>query len=666
MSIGILPFITLLIYTIFLSEAKMLKRIVVEQSSRTQSGVKLLDKHLESLSRELDFLSSLELMDDILADDIDRRVSRLLSQKKDDLELDICFMVVNLEGKVIASSDKKRLLSSFSLIVLKENKGKYIEDSNLYMYSKIGASFDKTEELGFLVLKYNMQNLQLYLSNGSTMHSYIVNRKKSFNIGEKLALNLNFDKSEDTIIDTENVITYQKISQLLGEWYLVFAVDKSVALAPLYDFIRFTLYVSFFIFILIIYLSFRYAKGVVQPIEKLTQLTQRITKTQNYSIELELQSEDEIATLTKAFNRMTKTTSEALEKLEKENHLRVKRFTQLIELFNTIIQTKTQEECIKVSIREISKFRDKKDLYFIEDKNLNTDEKFTQLYVSDFENNAKVYIGSISLDMQSFEDKYEHDFYNSISSMISLQLDKIRLIEKTELASKAKSKFISNMSHELRTPLNSIMGAAQYMISYEDLKDEQIDRLGNIENSAEYLLGMINEILDIAQIEAGKLEVHLEYVNILKLVESIYSMLSPLASDKNLDLIFIYENFENKEYETDPKLLQQIVINLLSNAIKFTQEGSITLKLYSDAENIFISVQDSGIGVSKEDMELLFNDFTQLQSSIQKMYKGTGLGLSLSKKLAHLLKGDIGLKSEGVDRGSEFIFSFKRIKHIKL
>jgi hypothetical protein len=87
----------------------------VDQSSRTQSAVKLLDKHLESLSKELDFLSSLELMDDILADDIDRRISRLLSQKKNDLELDICFMVVNLEGKVIASSDKKRLLSSFKL-----------------------------------------------------------------------------------------------------------------------------------------------------------------------------------------------------------------------------------------------------------------------------------------------------------------------------------------------------------------------------------------------------------------------------------------------------------------------------------------------------------------------------------------------------------------------
>ena len=636
----------------------MLKRIVVEQSSRTQSAVKLLDKHLESLSKELNFLSSLELMDDILADDIDRRVSRLLSQKKDDLELDICFMVVNLEGKVIASSDKKRLLSSFKLESLTEKKGKYIEARNLYMYSKIEASFNPTQEIGFMILKYNMQNLQLYLSNESTLHSYIVDRKKSFNIGENLALNLNFEKNEATIIDDEHVITYQKISQLLGEWYLVFAVDKSIALAPLYDFIRFTLYVSFFIFMLIIYLSFRYARGVVQPIERLTKLTQRITKTQDYSVELELESEDEIATLSKAFNKMTQTTSEALEKLEKENRLRLKRFTQLIELFNTIIQTKTQEECIKVSIREISKFRDKKDLYFIEDKNLDKDKKFTQLYVSDFENNAKVYIGSISLDMQSFEDKYEHDFYNSISAMISLQLDKIRLIEKTELASGAKSKFISNMSHELRTPLNSIMGAAQYMISYENLKDEQIDRLGNIEDSAHYLLEMINEILDIAKIEAGKLEVNLQYVSVLKLVESIYSMLSPLASDKNLDFVFIHEDFKDKEYETDPKLLQQILINLLSNAIKFTQNGTIILKLYSDEKDILISVKDSGIGVAKEDIELLFHDFTQLQSSTEKIHGGTGLGLSLSKKLANLLEGDVLFESEGLDRGSEVVFSF--------
>jgi len=658
--IGFLPFITLLIYTIFLSETKIVNQIIIEQLSQTQSAVKLLDKHLISLSKELNFLSSLDIMDDILAEDIDKRVSRLLSQKEQDLGLDVSLLVVNVKERVIASSDKQRLLSKFHLSELLENGSGFIKGKRLYLYSQIYASFDRTKTIGFLVLEYNLENLKLYLNQEHRAHSYIINTDSSLCIGKKLPLNLSFGKDETTIINSKHVIVYQRISELKGTWYYVYAVDKSIALAFLYDFIRFTLYMSVFIFFFIIYISFRYAKGVVRPIEKLTTLTQTITKTQNYAVEIEWDKENEIATLTKSFNKMIKTTSEALEKLEEENRLRLRRFTQLIELFNTIIQTQTEDECIKVSIGEIGKLRDTNDLYFIEDKNLDKDENFTQLYVSDFETNSKVYIGSISLDMQKIEDTNETDFYNAISSMITLQLDKIRLIKKTELSSNAKSMFISNMSHELRTPLNSIMGAVQYMISYESLSDEQIDRLGNIETSAHYLLEMINEILDIATIEAGKVEVNLQHLSILQLVQSSCDMLSPLASDKDLDFEFIHDNFENREYKTDPKLLQKIVINLLSNAIKFTSKGSIVLELYDDERDIYVRVKDTGIGVSKEDISLLFNDFTQLKSSMHQTEKGTGLGLSLSKKLANLLEGDIELLSEGLNRGSEVIFSFKK------
>ena len=658
--VGFLPFITLLIYTIFLSETKIVNQIVTQQLSQTEGSVKLLEKHLKSLSKELNFLSSLDIMDDILAEDIDKRVSRLLSQKEKDLGLDVSLLVVNLQEEVIASSDKKRLLSKFPLRELLREGSGFIEAKRLYLYSEIYASFDETKKLGFLVLEYNLENLKLYLNQVERAHSYIINTQNGLSIGEKLPLTLSFDTDETTIINEEHVIVYERVSELKGEWYFVYAVDKSVALAFLYDFIRFTLYISVIIFFFILYISFRYSKGVVRPIEKLTRLTQTITKTQNYAVEIEWDKEDEIAILTNSFNKMTKTTSEALEKLEEENRLRLKRFTQLIELFNTIIQTQTEDECIKVSIGEIGKLRDTKDLYFIEDKNLDKDENFTQLYVSDFETNSKVYIGSISLDMQKIEDKNETDFYNAISSMITLQLDKIRLIKKTELASNAKSMFISNMSHELRTPLNSIMGAVQYMISYESLSDEQIDRLGNIERSSHYLLEMINEILDIATIEAGKIEVNLEYVNIQSLLQSSCDMLSPLASDKELDFKFIYSNFEDKEYESDPKLLQKIVINLLSNAIKFTSEGSIVLELYEDAKEIHIRVKDTGIGVLKEDIALLFNDFTQLKASLNQTQKGTGLGLSLSKKLANILEGDIALFSEGINRGSEVVFSLKK------
>ena len=192
------------------------------------------------------------------------------------------------------------------------------------------------------------------------------------------------------------------------------------------------------------------------------------------------------------------------------------------------------------------------------------------------------------------------------------------------------------------------------------LNDEQIDTVGNIESSAQYLLEMINEILDIAKIEAGKMEAFIETVNVSSILQTSYNMLHPLASDKNLEFEFIYDDII--ETQTDPKMFQQIVINLLSNAIKFTKEGLVTLKLFNDDEKIYVSVKDTGVGIIQEDIDNLFTDFTQVENVMQKSHKGTGLGLSLSKKMAKILGGDITLHSDGLGKGTEVVFFIRDIK----
>lgn len=658
-AIGFLPFLTLLIYTLFLSETKIVSKIVIEQFDRTQAVMKLINNHLASITKEVNFLSSLDLMDDLLAEDIDKRVSRLLIQKSNDFNLKVVLMALNMEANIIASSSSDVTVNKFDITKFTSTQGEYIEGKKLYIYSSVCASFDKSKRLGFLLLEYELDNLDIYLTHKDSMNSYIINPKDSLTIGENLSLNLSFSKDENSVINDEHVIIYKKLSSILSDWYIVYAVDKSVALAFLYDFIRFMLYISVVIFILIIYFSIKYSKGIVKPIEELTAITNEITNTHNYSVELHVDSKDEIAILTHSFNEMLKTTSFALAKLEEENKLRLKRFIQLIEVFNTIIQTKNEDECMDVSIEQIKILTNKSDLQFNKEISRHVDKECIALYVSDFEKNEKVYFGSIELGLDSFEDKNEKDFYNSIASMITLQLDRIRLIERTMSASRAKSAFISNMSHELRTPLNAIIGFTQYMIAYEELNEDQLDTMGNIESSAHYLLSMINEILDIAKIEAGKMEAHTEDVNILELVQSSHSMLQPLAKDKNIGFDLIIENFENKYYKTDPKMFKQIVINLLSNAIKFTQEGHVELELYNNANTIFVSVKDSGIGISNEEMKQLFNDFTQVENVMQKQHKGTGLGLSLSKKMAHILGGDVTLSSEGIGHGTASLFSIK-------
>ena len=656
--IGFLPFLTLLIYTLFLSETKIVNKIVVEQLDRTKIVAKLIDNHLSSLSKEVNFLSSLDLMDDLLADDIDKRISRLLTQKAGDLNLYLTFVVISNDEIIISSSDKEYIQDKLHLNnPMDKHSGMFIEDEEIYIYSEIDASFDKTKKLGTLVLQYSLENLDLFLTHQENIHSYIVNTKTDLVIGEKLSLEVDFKSDKNSIISDNHLIVYEALSSpILKDWYVVYAVDKDVALEFLYDFISFMLYISAVIFILIIYISIKQSREIVKPIEDLTKIINNITSTQNYSARLEVTTQDEIATLTRSFNDMLQTTSSALESLEKENKLRLKRFIQLIEVFNTIIQTKTESECMDVSIKEIKKLTNKDNLYFQKDKNKIGNKKYTDLYVSDFEHDKKVYFGSIELGIENFEDQNEKNFYNSIASMITLQLDRIRLIQRTLSASNAKSAFISNMSHELRTPLNAIIGFAQYMIAYEELNEDQQDTVGNIESSAQYLLSMINEILDIAKIEAGKMEAQKENVDVFELIQSSYDMLAPLAYDKDLDFEFIHDNFTPKNYYTDPKMFKQIVVNLVSNSIKFTQEGGLKLELYNDDKKLFISVTDTGIGISKTDIDQLFNDFTQLENVMQKKHKGTGLGLSLSKKMAKILGGDVYLESAGLGHGTRSVF----------
>jgi len=657
--IGILPFITLLAYTIFLSETKILNKIVIEQSQRADSVIGLINNHLNAMNKEVKFLSSLGLMDDILADDIDKRIAILLSKKVEDLGLDATLSVISENEIIIASSNKELISQTFSLQNIHPKQETYIKGQTLFIFSKIFASFDSNKSLGVLMMQYDLNNLDIYLTHNNSVHSYIINTKNMFSVGEKVNSNIYFAQNNSTTINEEHVIVSKQLFGFLNEWNIVYAVDKDVALEFLYDFINFMLYISIIILFFIIYISIKNAKEIVKPIEKLKDTTDKITNTQNYSTYLETTSEDEIAALTHSFNTMIQTTSEALNNLEEENKLRLKRFTQLIEVFNTIIQTKNENECIDTSINEIKKLTNQENLLFHKNSDIVSNKESTNIYVTDFENDEKIYFGSIELGIEKFEDINEKNFYNSIATMITLQLDRIRLIERTMSASRAKSAFISNMSHELRTPLNAIIGFSQFMITYEKLNDDQVDTVSNIETSAQYLLGMINEILDISKIEAGKMEAFIKEVDIESIITNSYNMLTPLAEDKGLKFNLINNNFETQLYKTDPKMFQQILVNLISNSIKFTEHGEVTITYTCNNGNIILKVKDSGIGISDEDIKLLFNDFTQVENVMQKKHKGTGLGLSLSKKMAEILQGTVTLESEGLGLGSTAIFQIK-------
>ncbi len=648
--IGFFPYLLFLVYTIFLSENKILNKTVLEQYDQADMIIHVMQTHLHLLEKEIFFLSRLDLMDDLIAEDIDKRISRLLTQKYNDYNLDLTLMALDTNRTVIAASSAHRLFEPFRLHVNFDTSQHYsvIEDK-LYIYAPIMASFDTQKRLGTLLLEYSLHNLDTYLIHQQDRHAYIINPQSNITVGDRRHFHIPLSQKQESLIAEEHLIVYKKLQGILHEFYLVYGVDKHVALAFLYDFIRFMLYLSPFIFATIIYVAIRYSKHVVKPIQQLTAITDTIIETKNYSAQLQLSSQDETARLSNSFNKMIRTTHDALQHLEHENRIRLQRFIQLIDIFNTIIQTKSEHDCIDVSLAYLKELTQEKELFFsTETAACST---CIDLYVNDFEKNEKLYYGYISLNLDCFEDPNEKEFYRSIATMIMLQLDRIRLINRTLLASRAKSAFISHMSHELRTPLNAIIGFAQYLITYEELNDDQQDSVANIESSAQYLLGMINEILDIAKIEAGKMEVHKERVTIVDLIHNSCAMLQPLADDKELVMHFETNSLEPFTCITDPKLFQQITLNLLSNAIKFTDKGTITLTLSKQNQTLVLSIVDTGIGIDPIEIPKLFRDFTQAGDIMQKGQKGSGLGLSLSKKMAHLLDGDVTLESDGLAKG---------------
>ncbi|MEX6500965.1 ATP-binding protein [Pseudomonas zhanjiangensis] len=224
-------------------------------------------------------------------------------------------------------------------------------------------------------------------------------------------------------------------------------------------------------------------------------------------------------------------------------------------------------------------------------------------------------------------------------------------------ASRIKSEFLANMSHEIRTPLNGILGFTN-LLQKSELTPRQQDYLGTIEKSADSLLGIINEVLDFSKIEAGKLILESIPFNLRDLLQDTLTILAPAAHEKRLELLSLIYRDTPRTLVGDPLRLKQVLTNLVSNAIKFTREGSIVLRAMledesSDRAQLRISVRDTGIGLSEEDLRALFQAFSQADNSLTRQAGGTGLGLVISKRLIEQMGGEIGVDSTPGE-GSEF------------
>ncbi|MCU1721363.1 MULTISPECIES: response regulator [unclassified Pseudomonas] len=260
-------------------------------------------------------------------------------------------------------------------------------------------------------------------------------------------------------------------------------------------------------------------------------------------------------------------------------------------------------------------------------------------------------------ELQHSIDQATEDVRQNLET-IEIQNIELDMARKEALeASRIKSEFLANMSHEIRTPLNGILGFT-HLLQKSELTPRQLDYLGTIEKSADSLLGIINEILDFSKIEAGKLVLESIPFNLRDLIQDTLTILAPAAHAKQLELVSLVYRDTPLSLVGDPLRLKQILTNLVSNAIKFTREGTIVARAMLEDENddsvqLRISIQDTGIGLSAQDVRALFQAFSQADNSLSRQPGGTGLGLVISKRLIEQMGGEIGVDSTPGE-GSQF------------
>jgi len=226
-----------------------------------------------------------------------------------------------------------------------------------------------------------------------------------------------------------------------------------------------------------------------------------------------------------------------------------------------------------------------------------------------------------------------------------------------QLASENKSQFVSSVSHELRTPLNAIIGLTEMMVTNAARfgTEKALEPLKRVNAAGTHLLGLINQVLDLSKIEAGKLELNPESVNLAPLIDEVIGTAGQLA-EKNKNRLLVEAEQNLGAITIDPMRLRQILLNLLSNACKFTKQGEVKLKagrVVNGGDWIELTVSDTGIGMTPEQQAKLFAEFTQADSLTARKFGGTGLGLALSRRLARMMGGDVTVASEP-GKGSVF------------
>ncbi len=409
-------------------------------------------------------------------------------------------------------------------------------------------------------------------------------------------------------------------------------------------------------------------RSVLSRLSKLDRGINAITLKGDHSSRIEMAGNDEISNLGDNINKMLK----SLEDEEK--------------LFETTIESNgdgiavvdNNKRVLVINSKAVEMLNLPSDLVSEKDFNKLSDYVFSRTTNADeVDLQLKSLFGTSNSDrgIMHFKNTYYYEWYSNpfikdgiiygrvfclhdITEMKEIEHSLREANITAETANRTKSEFLANMSHELRTPLNSIIGFSDVLLEGNsgNLNERQTRYLKNISNSGKHLLTIINDILDISKVESGKIQLCKEIISVKTLIEDMVASMQHLAARKEI-VIQISIDSDSGYVRVDKGKIKQVLYNLIGNALKFTDRGGfVNISAKVNGDLAYISVKDTGIGISKTDQEKLFKPFTQIDSSIARRYEGTGLGLALAKELVVLHGGQIWVESEP-EKGSTFTFT---------
>jgi len=651
--IGFIPYLLILVYTKVYGQAEILESTIVRESVQMQQIEEAVEMHLQQLHRGLLFLAHLELMDDIVVDDLDHRILQTLEAYHEVLGLEATLLVVNDRHHIVASTEVEMIDQPYAdakdLSHQEEFQVYTVDEGKILFVVPLFSQLDSGRELGHLVMEYAVENLQRFNLNSSGVTTGFINQQFNYRVSTQLLEPFELQKGRYQSEDSETLTLYRPINSMLTDWYLIYQLDKSVVFSFLEQLNLYLIIGAIFGMATIAMLAFYMARRVVYPLKLLQEQTKEMVAQHRYDLKVPTLSNDEVGQLALSFNALSDDIESVMAALKEESQLRMLRLTQLIALFHKLLSSQHEQSCLQIALHALQKIVPEHKVTF---KVIDENAPLPAIYLYDFEHQRELYYGSLSIDFEYLQEE-EKEFFLAAAAMITARLNQLRAYNRLQKDDEAKRTFISYLSHELRTPLHAILTQTQYLIGYESLNEIQLDKIAHIENSSQQLLSMINDLLDLAKLEAGKYDLQLETVACEEIVESVASlmqMLAPLAEQKGLTYTLTSECTEVASV-IDLRLLRRVVSNLLSNAIKFTQKGQIACSVNVEKEQIVIMIADSGCGIEQKALGSLCDPFVQYGDASQ-IEKGSGVGLALSQRYAALFGATLEISSDGLGKGA--------------